>query len=78
MLAKARNLFRDPAPLTAMDRTTSEAKLIVDEQARKRSELTASLKAARLAKEAADAATGVPAKKTQEIADARGHLLSSL
>lgn len=65
-MAKARNLFRDPAPLTAMDRTTSEAKLIIDEQFSKRSELTASLKAARLAKEAADAATGVPAKKRKK------------
>lgn len=66
MLAKARSLFRDPAPRTAMDRTTSEAKLIIDEQVRKRNELTASLKAARLAKEAADAAAGVPAKKRKK------------
>lgn len=62
MATKARNLFRDPAPLTAMDRTTSEAKLIIDEQARKRNELTASLKAARLAQEAA-ASAETPKKK---------------
>lgn len=68
MLTKAKNLFRAPAPapLTAMDRTTSEARLIIDEQARKRDELTASLKAARLAKEAADAAAGVVPKKRKK------------
>lgn len=63
MLTKAKNLFRAPAPLTAMDRTTSEARLIIDEQTRKRDELTASLKVARLAKEAADSAAGVVPKK---------------
>lgn len=66
MLTKAKNLFREPAPLTAMDRTTSEARLIIDEQARKRDELTASLKAARLAKESADAAAGVVRKKRKK------------
>ena len=48
-----------------MDRTTSEAKLIIEEQDRKRSELTASLKAARLAKAAADS-TAPPAPKTRK------------
>jgi len=49
-----------------MDRTTSEAKLIIDEQARKRNELTASLKAARLAQEAAASATETPKKKRKK------------
>ncbi len=65
MNTKSKGLFRAPAPLTAMDRTTSEAKLIIEEQDRKRSELTASLKAARLAKAAADS-TAPPAPKTRK------------
>ena len=52
MLNKANALFKTPTPLRAMDRIASEARLIIDEQTRKRAELTASLKAARLGKEA--------------------------
>ena len=48
-----KGLFRGPTPLTAMDRTTSEAKLIINEQTERRLELTARLRAERLAKEAA-------------------------
>ena len=66
MNTKSKGLFRAPAPLTAMDRTTSEAKLIIEEQDRKRSELTASLKAARLAKAAADSTAPPPPKTRQK------------
>lgn len=52
MSRKANDVFRAPAPLTAMDRTTSEAKLIINEQTERRQELTATLRAARMAKEA--------------------------
>ncbi|RQP05199.1 hypothetical protein LOS78_05285 [Paracoccus sp. MA] len=55
---RLKGLFRAPAPLTAMDRTTSEARQIISEQTRRREELTASLRAARLAREASDAAKG--------------------
>lgn len=56
--------FRAPAPLTAMDRTTSEAKHIIDEQTTKRQELTAKLRAERLARDAATPAP-VPATKAR-------------
>ncbi|RDW14691.1 hypothetical protein [Paracoccus thiocyanatus] len=61
---RLKELFRAPAPLTAMDRTTQEARQIVSEQTERRQELTASLRAARLAKEAADAAA--PAKPSRK------------
>ncbi|KRW95427.1 hypothetical protein O4J55_09455 [Paracoccus sp. PXZ] len=60
---RLKELFRAPAPLTAMDRTTQEAKLIVSEQTERRQELTATLRAARLAKEASETGKGKsPAK----------------
>ncbi|MFC3570429.1 hypothetical protein [Paracoccus sp. TOH] len=59
---KAKGLFRDPAPMTAMDRTTSEARLIIEEQKQRRAELTASLRAQRLARDAAGP-TEAPAKR---------------
>lgn len=55
-----KGLFRAPTPLTAMDRTTSEAKLIINEQTERRHELTAKLRAERMAKDAA--AVNAPAK----------------
>ncbi|MDF3854977.1 hypothetical protein ACDP63_08330 [Paracoccus sp. P2] len=61
---RLKGLFREPTPLTAMDRTTSEAKLIISEQTERRQELTASLRAARLAKEASEG--GTPAKKRKK------------
>lgn len=67
MLNKANALFKTPTPLRAMDRIASEARLIIDEQTRKRAELTASLKAARLGKEALEATLGIaPAKKKRK------------
>ncbi len=66
MARKANDLFRSPAPLTAMDRTTSEAKLIISEQTERRHELTAALRAARLAKEASDTAKGDTPKKRKK------------
>ncbi|GLK65961.1 hypothetical protein F8A10_11745 [Paracoccus kondratievae] len=59
-------IFRAPAPLTALDRTTAEAKLIIEEQTQRRQELTATLRAARLAKEAAEAAKGTLASKARK------------
>lgn len=53
MTAKFDGLFTKTTPLTAMDRITAEARLIIDEEARRRSDLTASLKAAGLARDAA-------------------------
>jgi len=58
-------LFRSPAPLTAMDRTTSEARHIIDEQTARRQELTAKLRAERMARDAG--ANGrAPATKAPE------------
>ncbi|WP_170295372.1 hypothetical protein, partial [Paracoccus aestuariivivens] len=52
---KSQSLFLATTPMTAMERTTSQARLIVDEQNTRRAELTASLRAQRLAKEADNA-----------------------
>ncbi|MTH35398.1 hypothetical protein GL279_12380 [Paracoccus limosus] len=52
---RARGLFREPAPLTVADRTTTEARRIIDEQTEKRQELTARLRAERLARDAGPA-----------------------
>ncbi|TDE35963.1 hypothetical protein E1B25_15890 [Antarcticimicrobium sediminis] len=51
-------VFRAPAPksLSPHDRATAESKRIVEAETAKRATLTATLKAARLAKEAGDAA----------------------
>ncbi|WP_199258037.1 hypothetical protein [Paracoccus binzhouensis] len=61
---KAKSLFRDPAPMTAMDRTTFEARQIIDEQNQRRAELTASLRAQRLARDAAGPAKAPARRKT--------------
>lgn len=53
MTSKFDGLFTKAVPQTAMDRTTAEARLIIDEEAKRRSDLTASLKAARMARDAA-------------------------
>ncbi|MFJ1293017.1 hypothetical protein [Paracoccus yeei] len=57
-----KGLFRAPAPLTAMDRTTSEARQIIADQTERRQQLTAKLRAARLA-QAAAAPEPAPAAK---------------
>jgi hypothetical protein len=48
-------------PLTAQDRTAQAARLILDETAKKRADLTAALRAARLARAQDEAALAVPA-----------------
>ncbi|GEK70462.1 hypothetical protein [Paracoccus denitrificans] len=63
---RLKELFRAPAPLTAMDRTTQEAKLIISEQAERRRELTANLRAARLAKEASETGKGASSPKKRK------------
>lgn len=60
---RLKGLFREPTPLTAMDRTTSEARQIISEQTQRRQELTASLRAARLARDAADGGTAGKKRK---------------
>lgn len=49
-----------------MDRTTQEAKLIISEQAERRRELTANLRAARLAKEASETGKGASSPKKRK------------
>jgi len=64
---RLKELFRAPAPLTAMDRTTQEARQIINDQAERRKELTANLRAARLAKEASEAGkAATPPKKRKK------------
>ncbi|MBD9527738.1 MULTISPECIES: hypothetical protein [Paracoccus] len=58
---KYNKIFSPQAPQTALDRTTTEARLIIADHNQRRDELTASLKEARLAKEAAELAQGKPA-----------------
>lgn len=60
---RARGLFREPAPLTVADRTTTEARRIIDEQTEHRQEQTARLRAERLAREATSLA---PVKKPKK------------
>ena len=58
---RARGLFREPASLSVADRTTTEARRIIDEQTEKRQELTARLRSERLARDA----VATPAAKTR-------------
>jgi hypothetical protein len=50
-----------PKPLTAQDRTSAAAKLILDGEAKKREELTAKLRAARIDKAESIASASGPA-----------------
>ena len=61
-----KNLFREPAPaMTKLEKTAAEAKQIIDGQNARRAELTAGLKAQRLAREATEKAS-TSAKKTKK------------
>lgn len=60
---RMKGFFREPTPLTVMDRTTSEARLIIDEQTARRQELTAKLRAQRLARDGADTGPAPKRKK---------------
>jgi len=55
---KAKDLFLATTPMTAMDKSSSQARLITDEQNARRAELTASLRAQRLARDATEAGAG--------------------
>ncbi|SFJ81569.1 hypothetical protein [Celeribacter neptunius] len=67
---KAAALFRQTTakPATAHDRTAAAAREIVETEANRRADLTASLKAARLARDAGrDAPDGPPASDKKNI-----------
>jgi|GEM_PF-2011514 len=60
---KSKDLFLATTPMTAMDKSSSQARLITDEQNSRRAELTASLRAQRLARDAAEAQASSPKGK---------------